>query len=404
MNCKPDSLIRMMGATMATLFVCGACSFNEPQPQTDPDPIPNPNPNPDPINTNGPDPVNTNGVEDPIEPGLEDLVGAWRVESGFLLEGYLPYAPAYLEFDEDGSAMAFGQNFATKANACEPLTYEAAGEGGIIFSSYDEDLSVNLFRFDGFDSLTVVEADGSESTFSRADSVPIENVCITLLIEDEIPVGVEWGGRGELEFDGDAFWFNSGDGKELTRVTATGVVHAPVPAPQSFSYLHAMQDQDFWTQDHAGGNETTKRFTQAGVEVDSVDTKLDLGIDTNLRAAAVDPNSEELWVQGRPRGEDDYRVLQIDTSAEPDVLVDSVLFDISLRSMSHDGEYLWGITSNRILQIDPATFEAATTYVLPDPEVYPVGIVVEDDKIFLLISDFEDGTTIMEVSTGLAAT
>ncbi len=404
MKCRPNSILRMMGATMTTLIVCSACSFNEPQPQTDPDPIPNPNPNPDPINTNGPDPVNTNGVEDPIESGFEDLVGAWRVESGFLLEDYVAYTPAYLEFYDDGSAMAFGQDFVTKANSCEPLSYEAAGEEGVIFNSYDEGLTVNLFRFDGFDSLTVVGADGSESTFSRTESVPIENVCATLAIEDEIPVGVEWSGRGELEFDGDSFWFNSGDGKELTRVTAAGVVHAPVPAPQSFSYIHAMQDQDFWMQDHAGGNETTKRFTLAGVEVDSVDTETDLGIDANLRAAAVDPVSGEFWVQGRPRGEDDYRVLQIDTSTEPDELVDNVLFDIVLRSMSHDGEYLWGITGNRILQIDPATFQVITTYVLPAPEVYPVGIVVEDGKIFLLISDFDDGTTIMEVSTGLAST
>jgi hypothetical protein len=163
----------------------------------------------------------------------------------------------------------------------------------------------------------------------------------------------------------------------------------------------AMQQGNFWTHDASGSDEVVKRTTQAGVEVDTVDTRVDLGFEINMKDGAIDPQSDELWLFGFAKDSRLNSFLRVDTSSEPDVLIEAIDFDLPLDSMTHDGVNIWALNDGNVLKIDPITFQVVETYGIRLAESGIVKLTSYQGRIYvLLVSRDTDTTSIIELEEG----
>lgn len=405
---RSRKVTQLISSTALTLLFCGACGVNVPDPQ----PEPFPNPDPDPINTNGPDPVDpnpvdpdpvtpdpidpdpidTNGVDPVEEPGPADLVGVWRLVEELAFANHVEYDARYIQFAEDGLAMTFGRDEVTSVKECNDIEYRIIGDTGLTFESYEYGREFLVYRFDGFDKVIVTNQRGVDYTLIREDVVPIEYLCQTMEELSRIDTELERNGFGDLEFDGEAFWFNTSPGVDIAMVSTVGVVGQSITGPTGFQFMIAMQGGDIWTHDSNGSDEVIKRYTQAGVEVDSVDSRNELGFEINMQTAAVDPVTGELFLFGKASETGRQSIVRVDTSLQPNRLIEAVEFDIYLNSLSHDGQYLWGLDDFRLIKIDPTTYEAVETFNLRPIGFDSVRVATLDERIFVMMDSHGLGT------------
>ncbi len=392
-----------------SLMFCGACGVNEPDPQ----PEPFPDPVPDPVNTNGmdpdpvdpdpinPDPIDTNGVDPVPEPGPADLIGIWHVVEEYGFSNHLDYESTYVRFEDGGIAMFFGKDDSTKIKECRDVAYRLLGETGITIESEEDGLEALVYQFSGFDTLLLTDHSGIQLTLRREEFVPAEYNCRTMHEVHRFETERTWKGKGELETDGEAFWFNVDTPDEIAMVSTLGVTGEPVPAPSQFPYILAMQQGDFWSHKSSGSDEIVQRSTRSGIAVDTVDTHLDLGFEINLEYAAIDFVTDDLLLFGRSDVTKNHTFLRVDTSNEPDVLIEAVEFDVFLDSVTHDGEFIWALYYGYVFKINPRTYEAIETYRVQLADGYASSIASYKGRLFVLFSSNEVETaSIVELQEG----
>jgi hypothetical protein len=313
------------------------------------------------------------------------LPGVWQYVSGpafrtgdFTDDGFAPATPRYLVLEAGGEATLVQQEETSKVLFCNHGIFTSTPES--LFVQFDLRFSrpttVFLREQPSGSILELTDSGGSVSTFVRAPSLPPEFRCGTLAVRathaglaaaPDFFTGLAW--------DGASLYFTT-DESEVVPIDRTGVLSPPLFFGfDQFRVVHAMQGSDFWVHCACGHGQEAQRKTGVGALVDSVDTLDDLGEELNLHGIAFDPVGPVLWLQGTSFDLVTGRIMKVSSDLEPDVLVETVDFDVRLRSMTWDGTWLWGITlAQHVVQIDPATLDAVATFESPDRSIEWAGI------------------------------
>jgi hypothetical protein len=325
------------------------------------------------------------GDDDDDDGGEAPLAAAWQYVSGPAFSGPrfsdedFEGTLRYLVLEDDGHASLHLEHEPTGTLFCHHAVYAPTSDGLVIEVRRQFDSLTIVFLRDQPDeqTLELTDAAGATSVFSRDAAVPAEFVCQTLVVRATHPglaavptffTGMAW--------DGTALWFTDENETEVYPIDpGSGILGAPLPFDNSqFQMVHAAQGTDFWTHCRCGGSQEAQRRTQLDAAVDTVDTEVDLLEEISVRAIAWDSVSSHLWLHGF--GDDNTaRFLEVDSDSEPDGLLATNSFDVSLRSMVWDGTHMWGITDEQnVVRIDMSTFQAVATYDVPDVTVEWIGI------------------------------
>src|SRR5262245_7383024 len=318
--------------------------------------------------------------------GGSSLTAAWRWVSGPAFAGP-PFSDQdfegtlrFLVLNDDGTLELLSQDEGSDTLFCNHGVYSTTHDGLVLEIRREFSSVTILFLRDQPDGQTLVLTDvtGEESVFDREAAVPASLECLTLNVQtvhsgySAVPTFFTG-----LAFDGTFLWFTDENEEDVFPIDPmTGALGVPVQLVASqFQMVHACQGTDFWTHCRCGGSQEAQRRTQADVFVDQVDTENDLLNEISVRGIAYDAVGNVLWLHGFGRDDRIARFLQVDSNAEPDVLLSSDDFNVDLLSIAWDGTNMWGITSiQNIVRIDVGTFKATATYETPDVNVEWRGI------------------------------
>lgn len=312
------------------------------------------------------------------------LFGTWAYVSGpaFTAGAFADddtnSTPRYLVLDPDGRATLIRQEQTSEVVFCTEGVFTFDDEALFLQLDLRFEWETTIFRLGLVGGeMHLKDSAGNTSVFAAVGSLPAAFRCGTLTEHSrhaglsEFPsffTGLAW--------DGASLWFTTDDYEVVPISPLTGVVGPPIFFGfDQFRHVHAAQGTDLWIHCGCGHNEEAKRKTQAGVVLDTVDTLDDLGEELALHAIAFDPANSTLWLQGFSFLLQNGRIMKVSSDLEPDVLVQTVDFDVRLRSWTWDGTWLWGITLQQsVVRIDPVTLKSVATYESPDPSIEWAGI------------------------------
>jgi hypothetical protein len=341
-----------------------------------------------------------------IPPGSEPT-GIWQYVSGPIFSGVLDSQPQYFVFNQDGTATLYFQHTGTGVLTCMDALHALVDDSTMIldvgrvfiFSGQQ----ILLYNRPNANTLELVDITGETSTFTLQTAVPAAFQCRSLTVVQTFGgLAVFPSNSSGLVYDGTDLWFTEDNGDIYPVNPGTGVVGATVTLSGQYDQVNAMQGGDFWLHCGCGGSEEAQRRTNpAGVVVDQVNTDTDLGQRINIDAMAYDSSANVLWLQGRDAA-NVRRFLSVNSNAEPDLLLGSSVFDVSLNGMTWDGTNMWALAdfgpSAAIVQIDMTTFSAVATYETPDSAVDWRGIAAVGGNLFLIGRDNANQGVLMEVS------
>lgn len=334
-----------------------------------------------------------------------DATGIWKRVSGKLFASTTTSSNStnhveYIEFDGDGTGMMFLKDSETNLLVCGGINYGAALPNSIILDLSTFSTAVEggfasgqktlVYTFPDANTIAFVDAGGNESTYSRADSVPDDAKCKTLGLGNRFTFGVRpvssW---GSMAYDGASLWFTEQSTANLYPINpANGALGAAKTLAGGYSYLIACQGTDFWGSCACGSVSDVKRKTQAGVDVDVVDTAAaPISSQLTINCGAWDANNNVLWLAGSNSVASESRLMRINSNANPNVLIGVTRFNISMRALTFRGTELWGVTSSypqSVVKIDTSTFKVIDTYAVPDLSVQWAGIAVVGTQLQLL--------------------
>lgn len=327
----------------------------------------------------------------------DDPVGVWQWASG---PPEFPSSQLYTEFltlGTDGTGRLNARNRDSGVLECSDFVYARSLNGMLTLDPTTQRGNAPVWRgvLPSPDSLEISKPDASTTAFTRAASVDPDFECVEVIETrrfDGLPAPSSWTG---LVWDGVSLWYTEDD---------TGLVHPVNPASgapgvaldigPSFNEVHAMQGGDFWVHCACGSVNVTERVTPAGVSVDTIDTSADLGDQISLNGIVRDDVGGVLWLFGRSSARDTRTLLEVDSDAEPDVLVSTVDVGFFGSSMTWDGTNFWIVSGTTILRIDPATGLAVSTWTLPDATVRWQGIAAVNGEIWVVGRINEEGVLV----------
>lgn len=255
--------------------------------------------------------------------------------------------------------------------------------------------SVQLLLYDrpDADTLTLTNEDGVQQTFTRTDAVPAEDECSAATPRLEADgLELELASFANLLSDGVTLWVVGRDGSAYPVDLATDSLGGGTPLG-SYEQAVTMQGASFWAHCGCGGSEDIKRVQLGGVELDAFDTATDLGQDIGIRVGAFDGTS--LWLGGFADA-GGFRLLRIDSDAEPDVLLGNVELQLRPQAIAALGSELWAVVTvvgPKLVRLDPATGGVSRVLDLPDPEGFGSyrGLAARGSELYLLVTA-NDGT------------
>jgi hypothetical protein len=323
----------------------------------------------------------------------DDPTGIWRYttggsEDGSVLSGETGSKPEFITFNADGTGRLNLVDPDTNVLTCGGLMFSRGSALTVDVSQFFFTTAVWLHDVDG-DVLSLSDAGGNVSTFGRAPEVASEFECKPFAENarfDGLPEPEFFTG---LAFDGTSLWYEEENTGMIQQVDpATGTLGSPADlAFSQFSHVHAIQAGDFWTHCGCGNSEDAQRRTMAGADVDTVNTRTDLADQISIRAIAYDEAGGMLMLHGFSFDTGVSRLLQVNSDAEPDVLISGADLDVRLEGMSFDGADLWGITGSfpqAVVQIDPIAAQVKATYSTPGGVERWVGIASVGSQLYLL--------------------
>jgi hypothetical protein len=339
------------------------------------------------------------------------VAGVWRYDSGPASDAQLRWRNArarYLVLQQDGTGVMHLQYESVGVYVCKGVVYSQIDDSLLIIQLLErtfEEFGAVAYLFDrpDADTLELIDDNAQVSVLTRQQVVPDAFQCREF---DVLRTWSDLAAKPEsvsgLAYDGSSLWYEEeGTDTAFPVDPATGVGGAPVVLGASqFTHVHAVQSADFWLRAW-GFQSSVQRRTQADAFVDEVATdNTGLNEEINIGALAYDTSANVLWLHGRGADDGVYRFLKVNSNAEPDVLLDTIDFDLWLAALTWDGTHLWGITADRlqsVVQIDPGTLTAAASYRVPNTGVSWVGIAAVDGSLFLLGRDYSAGW-LVEVS------
>src|SRR4030095_15389624 len=141
------------------------------------------------------------------------------------------------------------------------------------------------------------------------------------------------------------------------------------------------------------------RVTPPGTQVDLVETGPELNDEIGVRAIAFTAASGGLWLHGR-EDSGQGRLLKVDPSGEPDVLLAGFDLDGFLTGLTFDGTNLLAVnfSAQSIVRIAPATGQATGNFSIPDRSAQWRGIAAVGSGLFLLGDTGTEGR-LLQVAT-----
>lgn len=332
-----------------------------------------------------------------------DPTGVWRWVSGPPRADTTDTYTESLVLAQDGSGRLHRRARSAGALECPPIAYARSLSATLTIDGYGED-GAELWRgrLIGPDTLELSDAGGELTTFERATAVDPALECVPLVETRRftgLPAPSDFTG---LAFDGVQLWYTSKNSELVQPVDpASGTAGTPVDIGSNYNQVHAVQGGDFWTHCWCGSNEVATRRSPGGGEVDSVDTRADLGDPLNLRALAFDAAAGALWLYGRVPDTEDGRLFRVLSDPEPDQLQQGGPFATRLAALTFDGSLLSGLTEaspRSVVRIDPLAGNVTATYSIAGQSVEWYGIASAGGQLFLV-----GATTTGEPDNGVLA-
>lgn len=303
--------------------------------------------------------------------------GDWLLEDGELLPDFDAFlAVTAIRLSDDGKGRIFFRDTFTNAKDCVRLLHLFDGETLVIdfspepasFNHPQQTFAFPMVVIEG-DSLTLADEEGHIARFTRQQELPASVVCGSLQVVDtfdNVPAPSFF--TGLVEWIGDLLYNSTAN--QIERFDLDTDTVGPVVAPTDGRLLQSVQNLNFWTHCACGGSPDATFRTLASV-IDTVRTGTDLGLQITIRAMEYVPTTNRLWLAGRAASDSRGRFLIVNTSGEPDILEEAILFDREVRGLSFDGADLWAVVTMRsrsICRIDPSTRKVLESFELPDED------------------------------------
>jgi hypothetical protein len=322
--------------------------------------------------------------------GGDDPTGIWEFASGTLFDDS-GQDTRFLVFNGDGSGRLNLSGGDGGVITCGTFTYARAANQTLTLDLESIGyLGTRVLQFElaGTTGLSLTNAAGRSGAFEQASAIDPSADCealtqtglLTGLPEPEFFTG--------LAFDGTSLFYEE-EGSSLVYPIdpATGTPGTPLTIENTqFTHVHASQGSDFWTHCGCGGSPEAGRIGPAGgALVDEVKTDTELNDEVGVRSIAFDPAAGVLWIHGR-NDSNEGRLLKVDPSGEPDVLLAAFDLDADLSGLAFDGTVLWGLNRDgqSVVRIDPTTGQATGNFTIPNKSARWTGIAVVGSELVLL--------------------
>lgn len=340
---------------------------------------------------------------------LADLVGDWLVEAGGMMPDFL-VAPLTTGVTADVTAIRIGDDGTGRVWLRDRLT--GAKDRVRAFVLYDEnDVSLIFdfaaetsagFAFNGAvnrttfsypvvtldgATLRIADGEGRVAILSHQSSLPDSVTLRALGIvdrHDDLPAPVYFSDLAH--FDGDLMYAGL---TNLERFALSNHALGTPYGPTSSRLVQTAQGAYFWSHCGCGGSRDAFEQDLSGV-VDTVSSEDEMGGPITFRAMAYAPNTDRLWLHGRPFDAQIGQFYVMNTNGEPDQVERTLPFNRDLRALAFDGADLWGVetlATQMIVRIDPATGQVLESYEPPDRQVAWSGLEYAPDGMYLLGTD-----------------
>lgn len=318
------------------------------------------------------------------------LEGVWQRTTGdlFVIDGLEELR--FLDLREGGQGTIFGLQNTTGIRECASMLYSASREGTITIDAPDLNSGSSQARLllwdrEGSD-LTLTDQDGNQTVFTKTDEVPASEAC-TVATVTVLPLPYSFPGYfGNLASDGTNLWYQNtvGDLVAIDPLTGT-TASTPVASP---GFPIASQGGDFWTMCHCGGDDVIRRWTLPNTAVDDVDMSTLLGSGGySLDSAGVSTDGT-LWVSGYRYDTASSMLAQLDTTGEPDILLQTLEGPLDNGQITFLGADRWVIASGltqKLARVGPGGL-AVETLSLPGT-FYPYSIASHGGALYVTSED-----------------
>jgi hypothetical protein len=339
-------------------------------------------------------------------PEINPVAGSWERTSGDFFAASLPDIDfSYVVFGSNGSGVISGQSRNIQLATCASMLYAVINddivtiEAPALYNGANEFASISNFAWSkpDADTLVLTNASGVTATFTRIAAVPATAVCGTAVFGESIPLPADRppdGGRLNLANDSMQLWYST-PGGAIALSPATGSTGAMVTFPSGGQYqlIATMQGADFWLHCNCGNVGDVQRWDASDTLLDTV-YPAEFGHDLSITSAAWDGSS--LWLAGtdvffgsRPA------LLQIDSSAEPDLLETALEIDAYVTGIAvHEGQ-IWALAEYHptpiLFSLDAATGLATSTLHLPSGPYYYAGLTSLGGTLYTIRGSYPDG-------------
>lgn len=335
-------------------------------------------------------------------PTVPSLEGIWSVSSGSeVLSAIGNSSLKFLQLNANGTGIAYAVQTDTNVLTCAPVVYSVENNSVVSFATSLNQSSTELYVFEKTDtSLKLSNVDGVNQNFAKAASVPADNQCETANVTRKLEsLAIRPAGFAGLLSDGTNL--RVADNNSIVQIinpTNGAIVTTENITGSSYRQVVTMQGAtDYWAHCGCGGSPEIARFKVGVAPSDIIQTGTDLGNEISVRGAAFDGTN--LWLGGYSSANSVYRILKVNSAAEPDVLLSSFDFKVGLNALTFHAGQLWGLQNNNLVLINPATAKAQRTVHLPDLNQGSYqGIASLGGNLFVMINNNNSSITILVVS------
>ena len=323
--------------------------------------------------------------------------GIWLLQDGHMLDGYFGFnvSARALILDASGHGRVFLHDLQTGTIDCTRVLNLFDGETLALDFSIEQHVFPRhgsvLFPlvFVEDDLLGLGDENGVIALFSRETELPPDVTCGELTVTEQfVNLPAPQFFTDLVLFDGDLV-YSAASTSQIERFDlATKTMGAPL-APVNNRHVQTSQGNHFWTHCGCGGSRDAFR-RDLNTVFDTVSSEDELGGAFTMRAMAYDPVMAQLWLHGRAFSGNRGAVQNVDTSGEPDQLVQTFSFDRDLRALGFDWTSMWAIeafVSQTIVRIDMTTGKVAESFEVPNEDVQWNGLVFDTVNMYLLGTD-----------------
>jgi len=326
----------------------------------------------------------------------QQLVGNWQPGEGDLFPFLPGVESVVLQLRDDSTGELVFREPESGALACLDLIYAELSDEAVFIDLevYDEVSAFQpknfAFAVDG-NELTLTDNVGRSQTFTKLEALPAGAEC-QAFSEVVASDALEADPRGDtgLVSDGSSLWFGADaqpNDQLMPYVLATSSLGVPIDLPSGVAEVQAYDGTLLWFHTGVGYIASGRNF--ADVEIDTIDTDLDLGHRLSIHAMAWD--GTDLWFSGESDASGERELLQVDISTK--TIVNRYDFTIELSALTWDGTHFWGILSGSpspLVQIDPDTRQVVATYEIPGyGQLFNryLGLAAVDGDLYILMEN-----------------